>query len=465
MLDPGRPEFNVGDLVWVTVAGLLVFKQPVRILSIHKHDDGSLWAFVEGAEAAVRVDSLTAAPTDAGAAQDVTARPGQANDEQQEQAYSPNAAAMRAHLEHVFGGYLDGYHDGLIELAWTDTRPGKDGRYPLRHARMFGTDEIEELIAKAVQLNAQPMCNVYVGAALRKPDTPRDKRARDEHVLALTAAYDDLDKPGAVAAARKKYAHVRPTLTVITGREPHERAQEWRRLTEPATDPAAWRALLEGMAHAMGGDTSVVNPSHVMRLAGSIAWPMKEGRKVEMTLIAPPEEGGQASYTFEHLSAVFPPVHGAGGSAATGDGVKRSKNAFGFDGRVEDGRERYMLKTICAVLIEIVGTTGAAPTAQELFDLAWPQYERCTDFSRAGRGRDEFAEKCAYTVSRFLAGKIRGCETIEKTAELYRQRQTSARRAGGAGQTRRSCRETQPTPWTSGASSIRRPCRAACCRR
>ena len=74
-------------------------------------------------------------------------------------------------------------------------------------------------------------------------------------MLALTAAYNDLDKPGAVAAAREKYAHVRPTLTVITGRVPHERAQEWRRLTEPATDPAAWRALLEGMAHAMGGDT------------------------------------------------------------------------------------------------------------------------------------------------------------------------------------------------------------------
>ena len=117
---------------------------------------------------------------------------------------------------------------------------------------------------------------------------------------------------------------------------PHERAQEWRRLTEPATDPAAWRALLEGMAHAMGGDTSVVNPSHVMRLAGSIAWPMKEGRTVEMTSIAPPEEGGQASYTFEHLSAVFPPVHGA----KQDDGVKRRTNTFGFDGTVEDGRER-----------------------------------------------------------------------------------------------------------------------------
>ncbi len=207
----------------------------------------------------------------------------------------------------------------------------------------------------------------------------------------------------------------------------------------PATDPAAWRALLERIAHAMGGDSSVVNPSHVMRLAGSIAWPMKEGRTVEMTLIAPSEEGGQASYTFEHLSAVFPPVHGAGGSAATGDGVKRSKNTFGFDDRVEDGRERYMRKTICAVLIEIVGTTGAAPTAQELLDAAWPQYERCTDLSRARRGRDEFAEKCAYTVKRFLAGKIRGCETMEKTVELYRRRQRARGRRqqarGGQGAT------------------------------
>ena len=141
---------------------------------------------------------------------------------------------------------------------------------------MFGTDEIEELIDKAVQLNSQPMCNVYVGAALRKPDTPRDKRARDEHVLALTASYNDLDEPGAVATAREKYGHVRPTLIVITGRHPHERAQEWRRLTEAVTDPAAWRALLKGMAHALGGDTSVVDPSHVMRLAGSIAWPMKK---------------------------------------------------------------------------------------------------------------------------------------------------------------------------------------------
>ncbi len=86
MLDPGRPEFNVGDLVWVTVAGLDMFKRPVRILSMQKHDDGSLWAFVEGAAAAVPLECLTAAPTDAGTAQDGTAKA------QQEQAGDPDAA-------------------------------------------------------------------------------------------------------------------------------------------------------------------------------------------------------------------------------------------------------------------------------------------------------------------------------------------------------------------------------------
>src|SRR6476659_2853631 len=93
--------------------------------------------------------------------------------------YVPDANAMRQHLEHLFGGYLDGCHDGLIELAWTDTQPGKDGRYALRHAEMFGTDKIEELVAKAVARNAQPMCNVYIGAALRKPNTPPFGRASE----------------------------------------------------------------------------------------------------------------------------------------------------------------------------------------------------------------------------------------------------------------------------------------------
>ena len=102
-----------------------------------------------------------------------------------------------------------------------------------------------------------------------------------------------------------------------------------------------------------------------------------------------------------------------------------------------------MLRTIGACLIEFVGETGKAPTARELFDVAWPQYERNVDFSRPGRGADEFAAKCAYSVARFNASKIRGCETIEKTAELYRQRQQA--RTGQEEQARRAEAAANPT--------------------
>ena len=67
MLDPGRPVFKVGDHVWVVVDGSYVFERPVRIRNICERD-GQAWAFVEGSEAGVPVDSLTAA-TDADTAQ------------------------------------------------------------------------------------------------------------------------------------------------------------------------------------------------------------------------------------------------------------------------------------------------------------------------------------------------------------------------------------------------------------
>ena len=66
---------------------------------------------------------------------------------------------------------------------------------------------------------------------------------------------------------------------------------------------------------------------------------------------------------------MFPPPPTAAAEGITPpDGIVYSTNTFGFDDKVADGRERYMLNTIGACLIEFVGETGKAPTAQELFD-------------------------------------------------------------------------------------------------
>lgn len=340
----------------------------------------------------------------------------------------PDTSAMLTHLEHLFGGYLDGCQDGLIELAWTDSKPSADGRHKLNNARMFGTDQLEELVDEAARLNAVPMTNVYIGAALRHPHTAPFARSKDNDAWALTAFYVDLDDPGAATAAKGVYGAAKPTMIVVTGREPHTRAQLWWRLSEVITDTDAWPAELRGIAAAMHGDSTVTNPGRVMRLAGSIAWPVKEGRVIERTEIAPLKMPGQPVYMAEHLARLFPPVaEGAPSVDADAVDVHRQTNSLGLASKIDDGRERYMRDTIAACLIEYAGSNGASPSPQELFEMAWPQYERHVDLSaRPGRGKDEFAEKCRYTVDRFERGDIRGLRTIEDAIAVW-SRKSQAR--------------------------------------
>ncbi len=335
--------------------------------------------------------------------------------------FKPDTSAMMQHVEHLFGGYLDGCHDGLIELAWTDIKPDASGRHRLSNARLFGTDRIEELVDEAVRLNSQQFCNIYIGAALRHPDAPPFGRSQDRDAWCLTCAYVDLDDPEAATDAVNIYGADKPTLVVVTGLQPHTRAQMWWRLDEPITDSGHWPALLRGMAIKLNADTTVTNPSRVMRLAGSIAWPVKPGRSVEMTGIAPLRVPGRAEYAANHLAKVFPPVMDRADMPIPAATLTHKLNSLGLpDKLIGDGREGYMRNTISACLIELIGTTGAYPSPQDLYDAAWPQYERNVDFSRAGRGADEFAEKCAYTIKRFERGDIKGLETIEKTIERYR---------------------------------------------
>lgn len=332
---------------------------------------------------------------------------------------------MTAHVDHLFGGYLDGCHDGLIELAWTDTRPDEAGRYRLKNAKLFGTDQLDDLVTEAARLNATPMCNVYIGAALRHPDTAPFGRSQDSDAWALTCGYVDLDDPGAATAAKDIYGLDKPTMVVVTGKAPHTRAQMWWRLEEPLTDPQRWPAILRGIASRLNGDSTVTNPSRVMRLAGSIAWPVKEGRTVEITAIAPLKEPGASFYAVEHLARVFPPIIATRDAPSLTQTVQHASNSLGLADKIMDGREGYMRNTIGACLIEYIGENGCAPSPQELYDAAWPQYERKVDLGRAGRGPKEFAEKCAYTVRRFERGEIRGIETLDKAIEVYRRKNTA----------------------------------------
>jgi len=216
----------------------------------------------------------------------------------------PDREQMRRHVAHLFEGFLDGCHEGRIELAWTD---GRDGR--LRHAAIFGTDQLDELVERALAENRRPGQNVYIGQALRKPDIPPFGRCKDEDFLALTTFYVDIDDD-TTATAVTSYRHrgCPPTGVVVTGRQPHMRAQMLWRLNRPERDPHACRIQNLALAEALGGDTTVVNPSRVMRLGGSIAWPVKEGRVIERTDFMTFDDGRPKAYLPEQIAKAFPPT-------------------------------------------------------------------------------------------------------------------------------------------------------------
>lgn len=203
---------------------------------------------------------------------------------------------MQAHVDHLFLTAPD----GLVELSWTNPISGS-----LSYAQQFSLLSLGDLVAKAATVNVEPGCNVYIGAALRQTNSPLMARAGDNCYFGTVAVYADLDDPDTVKDAVAKVEACKPTFIVRTGKEPHWRAQLWWKLDKPFGDPDQHRRLCGALAAALGGDPVVVNPSRVMRLAGSIAWPHKPGRVTEMTSILP-VKGGTPTVSLEALQAAYP---------------------------------------------------------------------------------------------------------------------------------------------------------------
>ncbi len=214
----------------------------------------------------------------------------------------PDAEQMRRHVAHLFGGPLGECREGRIELAWTD---GRDGR--LRHAAIFTPDAIDALVERALTENRKPGQNVYIGQALRQPHVAPFGRCRDDEFLALTAFYVDIDDDvTATASINYRNRGCPPTGVVITGRHPHLRAQMLWRLDAPLLSPAECRHQNVALALALEGDPTVVNPSRVLRLGGSIAWPVKDGRIIERTEFLSFSDGRPDAYSAAQIAKAFP---------------------------------------------------------------------------------------------------------------------------------------------------------------
>lgn len=208
----------------------------------------------------------------------------------------PNKEQMLAHVQHIFG---DCMRDGLIELAWTGPLE-KDRK--IRYCRMFDVTELSELVEEAFKINSFKGQNVYIGAGVRHPETEDGLRTEDSDVIYMPALYVDLDNAGVAEAVPQIYQHLKPTLIVTTGQIPHLRQQLWWKLDQPVTELSKSTAQIKAITDTLNGDPTIHNPSRVMRLAGSVAWPKKPGRVAEMTSLEP---GANYQFAIEDFVGVF----------------------------------------------------------------------------------------------------------------------------------------------------------------
>lgn len=318
----------------------------------------------------------------------------------------PDAGAIRQHLELLFGDAGE-YSDGKIEISVIAKSEVGNRVY----ARKFDIDELDAAIGYAVAENSKSGNNVYVSAALRNPGCPASGRAEDKDFYALYAVYVDLDEEEAVTKAKNAWAECKPHMVLLTGAVPHPRVQACWHLGEPITDPEEMKSTIRGLAIKTAGDKTVTNPSRIMRLAGTIAWPAKPGRITELTQIVPLNEPPTASYSIEQIHRWAAPAneHSAVtlNVSAFDDEPVRGAGLLGMPGsKVIDHREPYMRDTVLAILLELTGTAGTVPTIEELFDAAWDQYKDHVSFDKPGRKQDEVAQKCRYKLRRFESGDL-----------------------------------------------------------
>lgn len=194
---------------------------------------------------------------------------------------------------------------GVIEIGWINAATGK-----LTEFEQFERGDLQAMAVSATQANLVPGQACYVRASTVHARGTSSGYTTDMDFEQAPGIWSDIDKPEDFERARTIETQIRPNGSVITGTIPHTRVQSWFRCSEPIVAPDMLRSLNVRLHKLYGGDSSVVNPSRLMRLPGTIAWPRKEGRVTELVqFVRPsPEDKRPSGYPISMLTALLPQI-------------------------------------------------------------------------------------------------------------------------------------------------------------
>lgn len=239
----------------------------------------------------------------------------------------PDSAAMREHLDWLVAPVRDTHTHLRLEIAWADPDTGPN------RAKTFRIDAIDAAVRFAVWIN-QKGTNVYLGATLKRSDTPAKGRTRTEHAAVATCLPIDVDGD-LIDGTRKLATIARPQLIIVTGCTPHARGSLWIRIAT-TEDMPLWSEVNRRSVFFSDGDRNALGTYRLMRLAGSVSFPSTKkqarGYVDELTIVHPVKA---PAYDMRALCEHFPAV---GPNGPNGLSTQRGGGGSGEAGRNLDSR-------------------------------------------------------------------------------------------------------------------------------
>jgi hypothetical protein len=138
----------------------------------------------------------------------------------------------------------------------------------------YSPDMLDDAVEHCANMN-QLGFNIY---AVRNPIRQACKgSATDKDIAASFYLWADCDDEVAADNVRR-FPGPKWTMAVITGTKPSTRVHTYWELQEPCRDLDTWRAMQQTIAAFFGSDASVINPSRIMRVGGTISHPFEKKR-------------------------------------------------------------------------------------------------------------------------------------------------------------------------------------------
>ena len=143
--------------------------------------------------------------------------------------------------------------------------------------KRFSLDAIDEAVEFAISMNGQKL-NIYMTINPIDPNASikAGSGATDTDILRAHYSFADADNQAGLTGITKLSKLCEPDIVVTTGTVPHERRHAYWRLSEACTDLELWRSTQLNIATLFATDRNVINPSRIMRVAGTVSYPNKD---------------------------------------------------------------------------------------------------------------------------------------------------------------------------------------------